>query len=69
MKKPETFDLQEHKIKKEEILIVKDKYAHAKNVAWVTGAAGGVGRATAVALAVHGLTAVGKGGCSRPKKQ
>jgi 3-hydroxybutyrate dehydrogenase len=59
MKKPEIFDLQEPKIKKEEILVVKDKYFHRKNVALVTGAASGVGRATAVALAVNGLTVVG----------
>jgi len=53
------FDLQEPKIKKEEILIVKDNYFHGKNVALVTGAASGVGRATAVALAVNGLTVIG----------
>jgi 3-hydroxybutyrate dehydrogenase len=40
-------------------LIVKDKYFHRKNVAVVTGASSGVGRATAVALAVNGLTVVG----------
>jgi 3-hydroxybutyrate dehydrogenase len=59
MAKPEMFDLQEPKIKKEEILIVKDNYFHGKNVALVTGAASGVGRATAVALAVNGLTVIG----------
>jgi 3-hydroxybutyrate dehydrogenase len=59
MKKAETFDLQEPKIKKEEVLVVKDNYFHSKNVALVTGAASGVGRATAVALAVNGLTVVG----------
>ena len=59
MKKSEVFDLQEPKIKKEEILIVKDNYFHGKNVALVTGAASGVGRATAVALAVNGLTVIG----------
>jgi len=59
MKKAETFDLQEPKIKKEEILVVKDRYFHSKNVALVTGAASGVGRATAVALAVNGLAVVG----------
>ena len=53
------FDLEEPKIKKEEILIVKDNYFHGKNVALVTGAASGVGRATAVALAVNGLTVIG----------
>jgi 3-hydroxybutyrate dehydrogenase len=59
MKKPEMFDLQEPKIKKEEILVVKDRYFHGKNVALVTGAASGVGRATAIALAVNGLAVVG----------
>jgi len=53
------FDLEEPKIKKEEILVVKDSYFHGKNVALVTGAASGVGRATAVALAVNGLTVIG----------
>ena len=54
-----SFDIREPKIKKEEILIVKDKYFHNKNVAIVTGASSGVGRATAIALAVNGLTVVG----------
>jgi 3-hydroxybutyrate dehydrogenase len=59
MKKTEPFDIQEPKIKKEEVLVVKDNYFHGKNVALVTGAASGVGRATAVALAVNGLTVIG----------
>ena len=54
-----SFDLQEPKIRKEEILVVKDKYFHSKNVTIVTGAASGVGRATAIALAVNGLTVIG----------
>jgi 3-hydroxybutyrate dehydrogenase len=53
------FDLQEPKIQKEEILVVKDKYFNSKNVAIITGAASGVGRAAAIALAVNGLTVVG----------
>lgn len=53
------FDLEEPKIQKEQILVVKDKYFHSKNVAIVTGAASGVGRAIAIALAVNGLTVVG----------
>jgi len=53
------FDIREPKIKKEEILVVKDKYFRNKNVAIVTGASSGVGRATAIALAVNGLTVVG----------
>jgi len=43
MAKPEMFDLQEPKIKKEEILIVKDNYFHGKNVALVTGRPAGSG--------------------------
>jgi 3-hydroxybutyrate dehydrogenase len=59
MKQSGSFDLQEPKIRKEEILVVKDKYFHSKNVAIVTGAASGVGRATAIALAANGLTVIG----------
>jgi len=58
MKKPD-FELQEPKIKLEEILVVKDKYLNHGNVAIVTGAASGIGRATAIALAVNGLTVIG----------
>lgn len=59
MKGPEFFDLQEPKIQKEEILAVKDKYFHPGNIAIVTGAASGIGRATAIALSVNRLTVVG----------
>jgi len=59
VQKREVFDLQEPKIQKEEILVVKDKYFNTKNVALVTGAASGVGRATAIALAANGLTVIG----------
>lgn len=54
-----SFDLQEPVIHKEEILVVKDKSFNPQNVAIVTGGASGVGRATAIALAVNGLTVVG----------
>ncbi len=54
----EDFDIGEPKIKKEEVLVVNDKYFQTKNVAIVTGAASGIGRATAVALAVNGLTVI-----------
>ena len=57
--KTEFFDLQEPKIQREDILVVKDKYFNSKNVAIVTGAASGIGRATAIALAVNGLTVIG----------
>jgi 3-hydroxybutyrate dehydrogenase len=59
MKKPEFFGLQEPKIQKEEILVVKDRYFQSRNFAIVTGAASGIGRATAIALSVNGLTVVG----------
>jgi len=53
-----TFDLSEPVITRDEILVVKDKYFNPENVAIVTGAASGIGRATAVALAVNGLTTI-----------
>jgi 3-hydroxybutyrate dehydrogenase len=59
MEREEIFDVNEPVIKLEEILVVKDKYFHTKNVAIVTGAASGIGRATAIALAVNGLTVIG----------
>lgn len=59
MEKSEFFDLQEPKIQKGEILVVKDKDFHPKNIAIVTGAASGIGRATAIALGVNELTVVG----------
>jgi 3-hydroxybutyrate dehydrogenase len=55
----QAFDINEPKIKKEEILITKDKYFKPQNVAIVTGAASGIGRATAVALSVNDLTVLG----------
>jgi len=58
MKTTEVFQVREPKILKEEILILKDKYFHAGNVVIVTGAASGIGRATAVAMAVNGVTVV-----------
>lgn len=59
MKKPESFDVKEPTIQREEILVVKDKYFNNQSVAIVTGASSGVGRATAVALGVNGLTVIG----------
>ncbi len=52
-------DISEPKIIREEILILKDPNFHPGNVCIVTGAAMGIGRATAVAAAANGLTAVG----------
>ena len=53
------FDLDEPEIQKNDILIVKDKYFNSRNVAIVTGAASGIGRATAIALGINGLTVIG----------
>ena len=55
------FDLKEPSITKEEVLVVKDKYFNTENVALVTGATSGLGKATAIALAVNGVTVVGSG--------
>jgi len=54
------FDLEEPKIKKEEILVVKDSYFSWQECGIGHRAASGVGRATAVALAVNGLTVIGR---------
>lgn len=52
-------DITEPKITREEILVLKDGHFNPTNVCIVTGAAMGIGRATAVAAAANGLTAVG----------
>lgn len=49
----------EPKIRPEEILVLLDDDFNAKSVCIVTGAASGVGRATAVAAAANGLMTVG----------
>jgi 3-hydroxybutyrate dehydrogenase len=59
MKEAEFFELQEPEIKMEDVLVVKDRYFHSKHVAIVTGAASGIGRATAIALGINGLTVIG----------
>ncbi|PSP78556.1 D-beta-hydroxybutyrate dehydrogenase [Halobacteriales archaeon QS_4_69_225] len=46
-------------ITEDRVLTLDDERFHPDNVAVVTGAASGIGRATAVALAVNGLTVVG----------
>ena len=46
-------------ITEDRVLRLDDEWFHLDNVAIVTGAASGIGRATAIALAVNGLTVVG----------
>ncbi|MFA6220726.1 MAG: SDR family oxidoreductase [Desulfomonilaceae bacterium] len=52
-------DISEPKIRKEEVLVLVDEDFNPRNVCIVTGAAGGIGRATAVAAAANNLTTVG----------
>ncbi|MUV88541.1 SDR family oxidoreductase [Halapricum sp. CBA1109] len=55
----EELDLSAPELTPEDVLTIDDPYFHADTVAVVTGAASGIGRATAVALAANGLTVVG----------
>jgi 3-hydroxybutyrate dehydrogenase len=48
-------DLEEPVISKSEILVIDDKYFRPENVCIVTGAASGIGRATAVAVAANNI--------------
>ncbi len=59
MASAEEFDLREPQIHQSQILVVKDEQFDRRNVAVVTGAASGIGRATTIALAANGLTVVG----------
>jgi 3-hydroxybutyrate dehydrogenase len=52
-------DINEPEIRKEDILFLEDGHFTAENVCIVTGAAGGIGRATAVCAAANGLMTVG----------
>jgi len=53
------FDLQAPELTADDVLSLDDPYFTSETVAIVTGAASGIGRATAVALAANGLTVVG----------
>lgn len=52
-------DIAEPTITREQVLVLSDADFHANHVCVVTGAAGGIGRATAIAAALNNLTTVG----------
>ena len=52
-------DINEPRLRKEDVLTVDDRNFCAENVCIVTGVGTGIGRATAVAAAVNGLTVAG----------
>jgi 3-hydroxybutyrate dehydrogenase len=52
-------ELSEPTLRAEDVLVLEDPRFGLETVAVVTGAASGIGRATAVALAMNGLTVVG----------
>jgi 3-hydroxybutyrate dehydrogenase len=52
-------DISEPKIRREDILVLVEDDFHSRNVCIVTGAGGGIGRATAVAAAANGLMTIG----------
>ncbi len=53
------FTLAEPDLTADDLLVLEDPHFRPENVAIVTGAASGIGQATAVALATNGLTVVG----------
>jgi 3-hydroxybutyrate dehydrogenase len=52
-------DITEPKIRREEILLLPDPDFNLRNVCIVSGAGGGIGRATAIAAAANNITTVG----------
>lgn len=55
----ETSDFTAPELTREDVLVLEDSRFCSQNVALVTGAASGIGRATALALTANGLTVVG----------
>jgi len=55
----EEFELEAPELTADDLLVLDDPHFHDDTVALVTGAASGIGQATAVALAANGLTVVG----------
>jgi 3-hydroxybutyrate dehydrogenase len=55
----DTFDLSEPEVTADDLLVLDDSHFDPETVSVVTGAASGIGQATAVALAANGLTVVG----------
>jgi 3-hydroxybutyrate dehydrogenase len=53
------FELEAPELTADDLLVLEDPHFHEDTVAVVTGAASGIGQATAVALAANGLTVVG----------
>jgi len=53
------FDLSAPELTRDDLLVLEDPYFGPETVAIVTGAASGIGRATAIGLAANGLTVVG----------